>query len=259
MPLIVLANTAQKDAAQLKVTDTADTATTDITGLENIAGGQRWQKWTSGATADRRIAYINKGGGMSCTHVVLTRADLHVGHQVVIHSWSNYTSSATTELDTGTTWAPTLIGERSQDFVWDLTANAIASKQALTMTFQAGTGGNYTKVVGQIYFSNGLSLLYPGSVQIQKLPFPSTYVYDRQAYSVDEEWQFIATQMTRAEVETFETQYMLQRRPIFIYDAAGTLIPTKLLHCMIKEFRIIEIFDDFYAIQLTVNKLRQWA
>ena len=259
MPLVFLANTAWKDAAQLKVTDTADTATTDTTGLENVTGGQRWHRWTSGATADRRIAYINKSGGMSCTYAVLTRADLHVGHQVMIHSWSNYTSSATTELDTGTTWAPTLIGERAQDYVWNLTSNAISSKQALTMTFLAGTGGNYTKTVGQIYFSNGLSLSYPGPVQISKLAFPSTYVYDRQAYIVDEEWQFVITQMSRAEVETFETQYMLQRRPIFIYDTDGTLIPTKLLHCMIKEFRIVEVFDDFYAIQLEVVKLRQWA
>lgn len=259
MSLQILTNTVFRDCAQLKVTDTAEVATTDTTGLENVTGGQRWQYWTSGTTADRRIAYINKNGGLACSHVVLTRADLHQNHQIQIHSWSNYTSSATTEYDSGASFAPTLIGPFAQDYVWDLTAASITNKQAMTMAFVAGTGGAYTKKVHQLYFSSALTLNYPGSITIERQKFPTMYLYDRQSYLVDSEFQILAASLTEAEVNTFNNLYMLQRRPIFIYDSAGTLITFKLLHCIIKDFKVVESFHDTYDVQLDVLSLRQWT
>lgn len=259
MSLKILANTVWEDSAQLKVTDTSDAATTDTAGVENIAGGQRWQYWTSGSTADRRLAYINKNGGLACDYAVLTRADLHVGHEIEIHSWSNYTSSATAEYDSGSNFNPTLIGAKSQDYVWDLTSNAITGKQAMTMAFKSGGAGVYTKKVHQLYFASAFTLSFPGSISISRLRFPSQHLYDRQNYLVDEEWQFRAEQLSQADVDTFHALYMLQKRPLFIYDADGTLIPFKLLHCIIRDFQVVQEFDDHYSITISALMLRQWA
>lgn len=256
MSLALLVNSAWQVAAQLKVTDTANVNTSDQTGIENVGGGQRWQYWQSGATADRRLAYINKNGGMGCSHVVLARADRHVGHQVVIHSWSTYSSASTTEYDSGANFNPTLLGPRLQDYVWAITT---ASKQALSLTLQAGAGGNYTKLVNQLYFANALTLSFPTKVTIERLPFPSQYLYNRESYLVDEQWEIQAEKLSKADVATFEQLYLLQRQPLFIYDSLGTVITTGLLHCILQNFQVVQGFNDIYAVKLTCLALRQWA
>lgn len=256
MPLRVLTNTIWQDAASLIVTDTSYALTTDASGLEHVTAGQRWHKWTQSGTADRYISYVNKNGGLGCSHVVLTRADLHVGHQVQLISHSSYSGTATTEYNSGSSWAPTLIGRTSQDHVWTL---ACSSKQAMTLGLLAGTAGSYAKSVHQIYFSDALTLTYPQGVTRSQLRFPTTYTHKREAYLVDEQWDFSAVGLTRAEVETLQSLYRLQAAPCFIYDADGTLIPFKLLHGLMSNFQIVAYFDDGYAVQMTVLALREWV
>lgn len=255
MPLQVLTNTVWQDAASLIATDTSYVVQSESAGLEHITGGQRWQYWTQSGTANRYLSYVNKNGGLSCSHVVLTRADRHVGHQIELISHTNYSGTATAEFDSGSSWAPTLIGRTSQDYVWELSC---ASKQALTLALLSGTGGVYQKSVSQLYFSDALTLTYPQPVSRSPLRFPTTYTHRREAYLVDESWAFSAVQLTRAEAETFQSLYRLQSSPCFIYDEDGTIIPFKLLHGIMTNFQIVAYFDDMYAVTFTMLALREW-
>lgn len=260
MPLQILANTVWEDAALVQVTDTIGGLTADSFGVENVTGGQRWHQWRSiAATTDRRLVYVNKSGNLECTHVVLSRADLHSGHQLLIHSWDNYTSSSTEEYDSGSDFDPTFLGPRSQDYVWDLSDASISSKEALSMTFAAGAGGDYTKIVSKLYFSQAVTLENPGPIQIRPVPFPTPYTAERQSHLVDEQWTFTATDIPRATIAAFEALPNLKTDPLFIYDADATLIPFGLLHGIVVDYTVNAFFDDKHALTMNVFALRQWA
>lgn len=256
MSILLLANTAYANTAQLVVTDTSDVATTDQAGIYTITGASRQLAWTSNATSDRRIAYVNKAGTLSCTHVVLTRADKHVNHTIQIHSFETYSSSSTLQYNSGSAFADTLIGPLAQDWVKPLT---MSSKQGLSMSFLAGTGGNYTKVIHSLYFCSALTLSYPGPIQIVPQPFPSRYRVKHNSFPIDEVRRYTADALSRADVLTLERTYKIKENPVFLYDADGTLIREKLAHGIIQDYRISRIAEDHYVAEIDFARLRNWS
>jgi hypothetical protein len=256
MSIILLANTVWGSASQLLVTDTSNAATTDQAGIYTVTGTSRHLSWQSGATADRRIVYINKAGTLSCTHMVLTRADRHNTHQVIIRSYSTYSSSTTAEYTSAASFAETLVGAGSTDWVKAIT---ISSKQALGIDLLAGTGGLYTKYVHSLYFCNALTFDYPESVQLAPLPMWTRVPIKHQSYLVNEQQTYVFNSLTRAEVLAFDQIYRLRENPVFLYDSAGTLIPDKLVHGLIVDRTIVRQFHDLYAIQVQFVTLRRWT
>lgn len=257
MPLKLIANTVWEDAARLVLTDTSDVERTDTTGLEHITGGQRWHRWTSDTTADCRIAYVNANAGLSADHAVLCRADAHVGHRVKIRSYATYAGTSTTEYDSGVTFAPTMIGRLTQDYLWEL--GTLTGKQGFGFEFSSGTAGVYTKNVYPMYFGNAFVFSYPGSVQIAQLPSPYVYTYQRETYLCDYQWTFSATNVSKADVRTFEALYRAQSSPVFLYDEDATLIDFSLLHGVLLPPVVSAAFNDVHQISFSILELRQWA
>lgn len=255
MSIKFLVNSAWQNAVQLGAFNNAG-AEIAQTNLENLTGGQRWQFWESATTDDVQVRYINRAGNLTCTHVVITRADRIAGHQLYLGYWSTYTGSSTNPYDSGASFAGPYVGRRSLDFVY---AMAQSSKQAFGAYFLGGTGGAYTRRVHQVYFSNAFTFSYPGPVSKKPLAFPSRYIVGRQAYLVDEEWSFIFDGVSKADVQTFEALYNLRTEPLFIYDDAGTLIDFKLLHCIVQDYQVTALVDQTYIIEVKALALREWS
>lgn len=261
MPLVVLTNSVWSAAARLVSTDNTHAEQADQTGLQSISGGHNHYTWTQSGTADRFIVYVNKVGGLACTYLVVTHADAFNGHQVQITSWTSYSGTSTTEFDSGTSFAETLVGPQSKDWVRAVTCS---SKEALGLNLTAGTGGNYAKTLYKVYFSTGFTLNYPGAegspaVIIEPLPRHSRHFLEKQSFSVTERWTFTAHGLTRTELQTFERLPYLKTDSFFIYDSAGTLISHKLLQCVLESYQIIGVFDNLYAIQFSVLAVNQYG
>lgn len=256
MSLQLLVNSVFANTAQLKVTDTSNADTTDQAGIYTITGASRQLAWTSNATADRRLVYINKAGTLSCTHVVLTRADKHLNHTLNIHSFETYSSSATLQYNSGAAFADTLIGPLGQDWV---RAQTMTSKQGLSLSFLAGTGGNYTKVVHSLYFCTAFALNYPGPVTAKPQRLGERHQVKHNSFLIDERRIYTAENLTKAEITQFEQLYKLKENPVFLYDADGTVIPDKLAHGMIGDYVISKQFNDLLTIEFAFSTLRQWS
>lgn len=254
MSLQFLVNSAWQNAVQLGAFNNAGTEMAQ-TNLENVTGGQRWQFWESATTDDLQVRYINRAATLSCSHVVITRADRIAGHQLYLGYWGAYTGSSTNPYDSGTNFAGPYVGRTGRDFIYAMTQTG---KQAFGAHFLGGVGGAYTKRISQIYFSNAFTFSYPGPAQKRPLPFPSRYIVGRQAYLVDDEWTLIFDGVSRADVLTFESLYNLRTEPLFIYDSAGTLIDFNLLHCIIQDVQITAIQDDSHVVEVTALSLRTW-
>lgn len=251
MSLVLLPNNVWPDAAYLAVTDGSDVATTDTAGAENITGGPRSLAWSSSDASARRLVYVNKSGGLACSHIVLARADVHDAKDVTIRSWTNYASTSTAEYNTAS-FAETLVGPREQDWVYAL---PLSSKQAIGITFNST---DYIKHVYKFYVSNGITLNYTTASEFRVLPFPTRHVHRRQMCLVDTEWQFTAEEMTRAEVDAFEAIPNLLAEPMFLYDSAGHHIYHKLVHGFIVDPVVTAVFDDLYQLTFRVLELRSW-
>lgn len=259
MPLVILTNTVWEDAARVVVTDVSYAQTADITGLQSITGGHNHYSWSQTGTDDRFITYVNKAGGIACNYVVVTRANAFNGHQVAITSYASYSGTAGTEFDSGTSFAETLTGLYGRDWVRAL---SVSGKEGIGINLTAGSGGNYAKTLYKVYFSTGFTLNYPGvegspAVVITPLPQHSRFFLQKQSFAVNERWVFTAHGLTRAEFQTFEQLAYLKTDAFFIYDSAGTLIPFKLLHCVLESYQVLGVFDNLFAIQFSVLQVEQ--
>lgn len=257
MSLLLLANTVYANTAQLVVTDTSDVATTDQSGIYTVTGASRQIAWTSNATSDRRISYVNKAGNLSATHAVLTRADKHNGHTIQIHSFETYASSSTLQYNSGSSFSETLIGPLGQDYVRSL--GSLSSKQGFSISFLAGTGGNYTKVLHSVYFCSAFTFSYPSLVQIQPLPRNSRYTVKHESFLVDQSIMLYAERLTMAEATQLEQLYKIKENPLFLYDADETLIRDGLAHCIVSEYRIRRLVDDFCTVEMNLLRLKSWS
>lgn len=252
MSIVLLPNNVWTSSAQADVTDLSDVSVSaDSANAENFAGGPRSLSFVSSGTGGIRTVYVNKSGTLAATHVVLARADLHTGMGVDVRSWSSYPSTFIQEYSFPT-FGETLVGKRSQDLVKTL---SVSSKQALGMSFTS----TYTKTIGKMFFSNGVTLPYSQQVQIRHLGFPSRYTYRRQMYLVDEEWRFAFAGLSRAEVQAFEAIPNLMSEPMFVYDSTGTQIPYYLIHGIIVDRHVASFADDMHTLTFTMDALRQWA
>jgi len=251
MTLVLLPNNIVQDTARIYTTDAADVELSDTAGLVSITGGARNLFYTSSTTGARRIVYVNKLGGLDCTHVILTNANIHGSKAIDLISWSTYAGSPTTEFSTGS-FAETLVGKNTTDWVYPL---SLSNKQGIGISF-ASSG--YTKLVYKFYVSNGLTLNYPGPCTYRWLPFPNRHVYQRQMYLVDAEWSFLFDNMTRAEINAFETIPSLLSEPLFLYDSTGYHFRQKLIHGIISDYKVTVIHDNICQLGVTVKELRQW-
>ena len=256
MALNILVNSAWEYASRVLVTDTSNVDTSESDTVENVVSGSPHVFWQSGNTADKRIAYIDKNNRLSCTHFVLTRADLHVGHQIKLYEATTYSSSISLITNTANPLAVgSLIGKTNQDLVIPCAATTV---EALIAEFVAGTGGNYTKKVYQMYFANSFVVNYPRTVTRSSKPFPSYYKLLNKSYLVDANWTFSIGDLSLSEVNNFERLFNLRTEPFFIYDQDGNHIRFNLLHCMLEAYDITQLGNDVYLLSLTVNELRRW-
>lgn len=257
MPLKILVNSAWESATQVIATDTSNATTNEDSTIENVTGGVPYLLWQSGATSDRRITYIDKSSRLTSTHFVLTRADRHVGHQIKLYKFASYPSSATLITSTANPLATSsLVGQSGQDLVIECAATNV---EGLCAEFLAGTGGNYTKKVHQMYFANALTLNKPSYLTTSLANFPTYYKYRNKNSLINKRINIISEELTRDEVDSFEQLFRLKGQPFFIYDSDGAHIRYNLIHCMLENYQISPFQDNYYNISLNVVELRRWS
>ena len=252
MPIKILTNSAAAGMARVLITNSSDASAGDEAGIEAIIGGPRWLSHTSGATSDRRYVYVNKTAGLSCDYIVMPNMDRHNGHGVTLRHWSTYTSSTTTDFTTSN-FAETLYGPTSRDWYRAFSAS---SKAALGVDLVAGTGGNDTKTVNQIFFSSSYTLSSPGAITRSPLFVPSYHFYRRRMFQTQEAIAFTAENLSRAQVAAFLALPKLREEPCFLLDEDGTRIAERLLHVIITDYKIDPFFDDKHVLSLSAQVLR---
>lgn len=252
MPLKILTNSAAAGMARVTITDTSNASAGDEAGIESILGGPRWVSHSSGSTGDRRYVYINKTTGLSCDYVVMPNMDRHNGHGVTLRHYSTYTASTITDFTT-TNFAETLYGPTEKDWYRAFSAS---SKAALAVDLVAGTGGNYTKTVNQIFFSTAHTLNYPGPITRRPLRTPSPHLYRRRMFQVQEEISFSAENLSRAQVAAFLALPKLKEEPCFLLDEDGTRIAERLLHVIVTDYKIEPFGDDKHFLYVNAFVLR---
>lgn len=253
MALKILTNQAWRDAAQISITDSSFAeVTADQTKALNVVGGHRGLAFSSSTTGDRIITYINKSGNLAADTMVAVGASAFNGHQVKVQQYTTYTSSVTDIFSTSN-FAETLIGYQSTDWVYEF--SAVSTKQALALYLGAGTGGAYTKTIGQVYFCNALSLSYPADLVVQPLPLKATVQLAGVPFGVMEKFNFKFNGVSATEAQSLTNLYKKTREPIFIYDSNGDWVFDKLLHCVVGAVKIGERFDDLHDVSLEVYRL----
>jgi hypothetical protein len=252
MSLVLLPNNVLASTAKIYVTDAANSELTDTSGIQSITGGPRNVFYTSGSTGAHRLVYVNKLGGLACSHIVLAQAYIHNTRAIDLISWTAYPGTANTEFTTAS-FAETLVGRKSFDWVYPVT---LSGKQGIGISF--ATAG-YTKLAYKFFVSNGLTLNYPQPCSFRYLRHPTRHIYQRQMYLVDVEWNFTIDSMTRSEINSFESIANLQSEPMFLYDSSGYMIHYKLIHGVIANYETTAVADDLFRLSFKMLELRQWA
>lgn len=252
MPLKILTNTVWYNAARVFVADGSHNPTAEQTYIENITGGHNHNYWVSSDTAGKYIVYANKtNDNLTCSHVVLTRADLHLTRDIQIRRFPTFPSSEATAWTASGNFAPGFIGVNTTTWVQEVSCT---NQEAIALLMNS----TYSKTINKLYFSNAFTLSYPGSVKYAPFPLNSKIVLNKQAYMVTGRWQFRADNLTRAEIEDLEMWPYLKTEPFFIYDADGTLIKYKVIHCLLESLQISARQDDIYEIIFSAFELKEW-
>jgi hypothetical protein len=250
----LIANTIWEASSRVATTLDANflQVAADLPGTFNIVGGPRHLTWTASDTARKRLMYVQGNGGFSCDTMVLTRADYHSGQQLKLIQWPEpYGTVGAVH----TTWNPftsTLIGPRSQDFVFEFTQ--LTSKYALGLEF---TNTTYTKRAGQFYLGNALTFSNPAAASFR--PLTTSIVAGDHTYLIEHEAAFTFTGVSRANIQTLERLYKVQREPVFFYDADGYTIAEKLWHGIITDLVITPFFNDLHTVSIRTARLRHYA
>lgn len=257
MAIKIIVNDVWKLAAQLAVTDSSNNLTTDVDGLYAVTGGPRHLYWKQSGTAERRIYYANTAGNIACDTLVMTRADLHVGHQIQILSSTAFLSTTSTEYDSGTNFNPTLVGKRSQDWVKE--GLSISGKEAVAVRFMDGTAGAYQKEVHQLYFGTALTLSALRRVTTRPTEKDFRFLTkENQSYRVSESGTLEFEAVDSDTLTSLQALWRLREEPFFIYDDDGYWLDGKLWHCVLREPAISKAFDDFHNLQLDVLRLQTY-
>lgn len=258
MGIKILANTVWRDAARVVATDTSDVELSNQTALESITGGSRHLSYSGAGTSGVRLVYLNKSAGLDADHAVVIRADRHVGHSLAVRSWDTYRTLGNV-LSSSSNFNPTLVGPTGQDFVLPFTL--ATNKQAFELELDSGSGGSYTKLVHQVFFSKAVEFLHQeGKPSFRKLRFPTRYEEPttHKVYLADELVQITAGNVPNDTVRDFERLPWLKQEPLVIYDSTGKDIPYFALHGIIADYSAVQEFDDKYRVTMQILRLRHW-
>ncbi len=252
MSLVLLANTVADAAAQILQTDTSDAATTG--GLiQCIEQGSRFTYWNSGVTAARRAAYVNKTNKLSADYLVLIDAINHLGKQIKVLEWSDYAATGTTLL-TKTLGSSDLVGHGGRDYVYAF-SSLQTDKEAFGIELSTT---DYTKTLTALYFSEGLSFDYflaDRSVEYAPVSIhDAPVILGNDRYFLTARMQFTVGNVSQDTVNDYLA--LPDTEPVFFYDASGNTLEHKLLHCIILESEVQELFNDFYSIRFVVGIIR---
>lgn len=88
MSIKLITNKAWHESVDLHVGDAGSTLYT-ASDAKNVTTGPRHLRAKTD-TADRRITYVNKAGGLNADTVFLGNAKNFLGHRLSVHGWSNY-------------------------------------------------------------------------------------------------------------------------------------------------------------------------
>ena len=102
---------------------------------------------------------MNKAGNLNCSHVVVADAINHSGHTLKVVTYSGYTASPTTQYDSGSSFSGP-VGKQSKDFVYAL-ASRVTNQQAIALSLEAGSGGNWAKLLQSFMLVMGLHSIIP--------------------------------------------------------------------------------------------------
>jgi hypothetical protein len=263
MSIWLLANTVGDNAAQIVATDTSDSSSgINQTGVASIKGGPRHLKWTaSHATAARRLAYVNKSGGLVADFCVIVDAKAHDGKQVDIVEFTTY-GTTESDVDSRTLADSDYVGTSGRDFVHQFSAKQ-SSKQGFAVEF-AGT--DYQKTARQIYFSEGLEFAdMPdfATIQIERVGYHAEPVeHFGSFYHLEALASFKVSEVSRADLNTFLGLW--KEDPVFFYDSSGssqvgTAIEDKIWHSIIMNYRVLPVHDDSNEIEFDIGILRAWS
>lgn len=245
MPVTLLPNSVWGNAARVVATSTSDVELADQAGIESVTGGGRYLYYTGAGSGNLRVTYVNKAGGLACDHCVIVNAASHLGHFVRLRSWTNY-PSVSSSFFTEDPFAQPLVGPKGKDFVYQF--NALSGLQAVALELDSGAGGSYSKIVQQVYFSTGYTFQNIDQLRRKVLKKGEPYSVRRRSYQVSEEVNFIASAVSRAELQAFERLYKLKDEPLFLYESAGVRILDKLLHGFVKDFKTVAVADDLHTV-----------
>lgn len=247
MSIELIANDVARDCARVIATNGVDAEFADQSGIENITGGPRHLYFTGGGTNTLRCVYNDAAGGLAANRCVIVRADRHETHAVGVYAWPNYGASPTV-LDSTSDFNETLVGPLETDWVVEFDAT---TAEAFGVEFDSGTGGSYSKVVQQIYFGTAFEFSYVEQVVRNVLPKHSRHVVRRQSYQVREEFNFVATNLTRSDVNSLQQMYRLKDEPLFLYDSQGIQIVDKLLHGFVTEVSVRTEYDNLHTVSIS--------
>lgn len=257
MGLWLLANTVSRDAAELRLTDTShvEIPSPEADDIDNIRGGPRHLGYTRAAAVTRHLNYVNTGGGLAATHLVVTEADALSGLTVNVNSWSDYSATSANHFSSVSFGEP-LIGIDGTD--WCRALGSLTAKEAFGIS--PGVGGAAVRL-GKVYFCAGQEFLYrAGNLEFSKLPaWAPAVLFNNNWWKLHGTAEFALSNLTAADVDAYLA--LPRKDAVFFYDDtgaadSGNFLPHKLWHAIILDEVITEVFDDFYLLQLRIGILK---
>lgn len=261
MALKILVNTVWKNAVELRVTDSSHAETSDGSGKLILAGGPPHLKWTQSGTAERRFYYINKSATLEADAFVMWRADRHLTHSLTVLSYSDFTTTADSNIFSSSNFAETLVGANADAWVYEFSARS--TKEAFGFRLTDGTGGAYVKSLGQCYFCSAFTVNYPVSMEVKPLGIRDSVKKGKNFYRVSEQIGIELEGLTDAETVTLEdiltdNDGRTIEEPFYLYDSGAAWLTDKLVPVILGDRPIKKEFNDLYSLQLQLYRLEEY-
>lgn len=253
MAVKLLVNALARDAVQIKATDGSNVDLANQDTLFNIVGGARHLFYQPSLTGTVRACYINTNG-ISADTAILTNADNYAGKALKLINFSTYSSSSS-NIYSSASFAETLIGARSQDWVYPF--NQLTNQDAFVL--EVAFGGSSINL-GKVVFASTFTLSSPNMVeQVSVQPYWNQVVVAGRHYLTEQRLTCIISNLTDAQVETLESLYKIRELPFFLYDDAADFLTDKLWHCVVGSMRSAKSFNDANDVAFELYRLRSYA
>lgn len=246
MSIKFIANDAHDDAALVLTLPAASN-----TGILNAASGPRFLEMSHSGTQPFALIYRNENATLNADHLIATRADRFNGEPIDVNAYSNYSGSSTSLFSSGS-FAETLVGLNSQD--WVLSFTEVTSQEALEIK----TTSNDVDTWGKVYFGKGVELSTLTGVEISPVSYNELIPFGRNFWHVESKLTMSFTGVSYAQISDFLKLYRLNDDAIFIYDSEETYLPGKLWHVIIPTKPITNEFNDALNVQIEAYRLREW-